>query len=539
MESRMASEDYSEAAGPAAPCQIIGLDKDSKLIVYEEGLKRCLEQKSVSDCAVCFISVIGEQRKGKSFLLNYILRQLKNLGDTNDSWMERDSEPLKGFDWRPGVNSTTKGLWMWDKPFLAEPYGQKIAIFLVDTQGSLDIEHDKEANVKLSAFSMLMSSYLIYNVHIMLKETELEYLEMFLHVAEGVGKAFSLQTVQHLEILVRDHFYPAEFGSGPGQKYLRHVTKKPELSRRYKRSVDLLQSRASCYLLPFPGKKIACSGQGSLSEMDKDFRDFLKKYVHDVVTSTVQRCVKRDSNGAILTCGILFGKIKKFAEIMKTTEYGFSSPLEMAITLNNTVELENFRKQFCETLQQKEENTDNFVKTLKTPPKEMKANLELCVKNLLALCKNELEGDEKRKQEDLDLLLGQLQEDLEKYISKYAKKFKTSAIKAGVAVGAVGIGLAGAAIGAGVAAGAVLATEAVILGSEAATVAVGAVAGTSSFALVGGGVGAKVGSMFGGKKEKNLQMATEETETEDEDFLVNIQDTEKVTFLRKPHKKNK
>ncbi|XP_043942591.1 RING finger protein 112-like [Protopterus annectens] len=524
--------EYSEAAGPPAPCQIIGLDKDSKLIVHEEELRSCLEQKSVWNRAVCFISVIGEQRKGKSFLLNYILRCLNNLGVTDDSWMGRDDEPLEGFDWRPGVNSTTKGVWMWNKPFLAERDGQKIAIFLVDTEGSLDIEQDKEASVKLSAFSMLMSSYLIYNVATMLKETDLEYLEMFVHVAEGVGKAFSLQPIQHLEFLVRDHFYPPEFGSAAGQEYLKGVIKKLEASSRHKRSLELLQSRASCYLLPFPGKKIAVGGHGSLSEMDEDFRDFLKKYVHDVVTSTVGKCIKTDSNGAILTCRRMVGKIKKFVEIMKTTEYGFSSPLEMAIALKNKMALENFRKEFHKAVQQEEKNSDNFVKTLKTTPKEMKAKLERCVEELLASCKNELEGEEEKKQEHLMLLAGQIQEDLENYTSGYAKKFKTSAIKAGVAAGAAGIGLAGGMVGAGVA-GAVLATEAlVILGSNLATVAVGALAGTGTFALVGGGVGAKLGSTFGKKEEENLQMATEGTETEEEDFVDLAQDVEQVTLLR-------
>ncbi|XP_043940856.1 RING finger protein 112-like [Protopterus annectens] len=159
---------------------------------------------------------------------------------------------------------------------------------------------------------------------------------------------------------------------------------------------------------------------------------------------------------------------------MKTTEYGFSSPLEMAITLNNRMELENIRNQFHEILQQEEKNSDNFVKILKTMPKEMKEKLELSFEDLLALCKNKLEGDEKKKQEFLNLLSNQLQEDLENYISGYEKKFKTSAIKAGCAVGAVGIGLAGAVVGAGMATGA-------LLSAGAAAVAVGAVAKASSF----------------------------------------------------------
>ncbi|XP_043942588.1 uncharacterized protein LOC122814050 [Protopterus annectens] len=171
---------------------------------------------------------------------------------------------------------------------------------------------------------------------------------------------------------------------------------------------------------------------------------------------------------------------------------------QITITQNRMV-LDKFRKEFHKALQQEEKNSDNFVKTLKTTPKEMKAKLERCVEELLASCKNELEGEEEKKQEHLMLLAGQIQEDLENYTSGYAKKFKTSATKAGAAAGAAGIGLLGGVVCAGV----VLATEALLIaGSKLATVAVGALAGTGTFALVGGGVGAKLGSTFGKKKKK-------------------------------------
>uniref|UniRef100_A0A8C3TD90 RING-type domain-containing protein n=1 Tax=Chelydra serpentina TaxID=8475 RepID=A0A8C3TD90_CHESE len=48
------------------------------LTLDEEALSRCLEQGGVGDAPVCLVSIIGEQRRGKSFLLNYLLRRLRS-----------------------------------------------------------------------------------------------------------------------------------------------------------------------------------------------------------------------------------------------------------------------------------------------------------------------------------------------------------------------------------------------------------------------------------------------------------------------------
>ncbi|XP_044868481.1 RING finger protein 112-like [Mauremys mutica] len=62
---------------PGSPVQLVRLDEEGDLILDEEALSRCLEQGGVGDAPVCLVSIIGEQRRGKSFLMNCVLRRLQ------------------------------------------------------------------------------------------------------------------------------------------------------------------------------------------------------------------------------------------------------------------------------------------------------------------------------------------------------------------------------------------------------------------------------------------------------------------------------
>nr|XP_005315378.1 RING finger protein 112-like [Chrysemys picta bellii] len=98
--------------------------------------------------------------------------------------MGREEEPLEGFEWRVGTRSVTKGVWAWSQPFWVPTEWGKVAVLLVDTEGSMDIVRDTETSVKLSALSMLLGSYQILNVSSQIKDTDLAYLE----VKQGEGR---------------------------------------------------------------------------------------------------------------------------------------------------------------------------------------------------------------------------------------------------------------------------------------------------------------------------------------------------------------
>ena len=57
--------------------------------------------------------ILGAFRRGKSFLLDFLLRYLNNEG--SEDWLGDADAPLKGFHWRGGSERDTTGILMWSK----------------------------------------------------------------------------------------------------------------------------------------------------------------------------------------------------------------------------------------------------------------------------------------------------------------------------------------------------------------------------------------------------------------------------------------
>uniref|UniRef100_A0A8D0BMN4 Uncharacterized protein n=1 Tax=Salvator merianae TaxID=96440 RepID=A0A8D0BMN4_SALMN len=506
------------------PVQLVGLDENGDICLNEEALNYCLQEGQVKDTPVCLISILGEQRCGKSFLLNFLLRRFQNLEAENESWMGQEDEPLTGFEWRRGFNTTTKGVWIWNQPFWVSTEHGKVAVFLMDTEGSMDIERRKEVGVKISAFSMLLSSYLILNLDKKMKDTDLEYLEMFLHVAETVGKACKLKPIQNLDVLVRDWYFTANFGFQEGNNFLQRIIQKlKDHSNSHPRALVALEStHTCCYLMPFPGKKLVMGTEGRLSELDKDFRDCLKEYGNHLARSAAAH-VKRDQEGGILTGEQLSARVKNFLTLMNQHKFGFSSATQMAITLHNLHTLETLRKDFSEFISQQEKQSRPLFAGLRVTPSTMTRGILKKQHELVQQCERLVQGDEPEQLNSASLLKSQLQSDAKDFLERYGRRYKSHALKAGVAVGVGAVGLAGGIIGAGVAA-AVLATEAIVLSTgTAATFGIGTVAGAGTFGLLGGGVGAGVGSKIGENRAREAANVIE-GDAEDEEEESNLSD---------------
>ncbi|KAG6926572.1 ring finger protein 112 [Chelydra serpentina] len=226
---------------PGRPVQLERLDEEGGLTLDEEALSRCLEQGGVGDAPVCLVSIIGEQRRGKSFLMNCLLRRLRSPEAADASWMGPEDQALGGFECCNGMATVTKGVWMWDQPLWVEAEGRRVAVFLVDTEGSLDLQRRMETSIKLSVFSILLSSYWIFNISSTFTRTEADYLEIFIHVAREVGKTCNLLPVQRLDLLVRDWQLSRSYGADGGQEYLREKTRDLEDAAEQPRVLEALR----------------------------------------------------------------------------------------------------------------------------------------------------------------------------------------------------------------------------------------------------------------------------------------------------------
>ncbi|XP_063791229.1 RING finger protein 112 isoform X2 [Pseudophryne corroboree] len=515
-----------DKGAPASAVPLVYTDPHGRLQLDESVIQSCFLDGEVAGYPLCLICVIGETRRGKSTLMNYILRALHSLKGQPVSLGELN-DPLTGFAWSRGTDSLTKGIWMWNRPFILERNGDKMAVFVLDTEGSLDIESDRETSIKLSALSMLLSSYLIFNVNASLKTTELDYLEMYLDIAELTGESCSLQYLQHLDLLLRDWQNPDNCGREAAQTYMEHETQRLRKNSTHRRVLLTLRSPSvGGFLLPHPGKQFLRSAQGSLADMDDDFRSHLGRYISDLVGGVWQHH-KTDINGMQVTCAHVGRTLKEFVSTLQQQHYSFASPIEMFHSLENRKNIKNIIKRFQDFMNNQAPMTSSPFKILGVTPSKMRSIANAEATRLVGEYENLLKGDNRVEMTELtDEVTSLLTQEEEKFCSQYSKRFTKCAVGIGCAVGGGVLSLAGGIVGAAVA-GTVLAAEAaVLLGSTTAAVVAGAVSGSVTLGAIGTGVGAGVGGVIGHKVNKREHVTDQEANrdsSEDTKQLVNEQ----------------
>ncbi|XP_065450219.1 RING finger protein 112-like [Chrysemys picta bellii] len=499
-----------EPQGPGAapemgrPVQLMQLDEEGGLILDEEALSRCLEQGGVGNAPVCLVSIIGEQRWGKSFLLNYLLRRLRSPDARDGSWMGQEDEPLEGFEWRADEDRVTKGVWAWSQPFWVPSKGGKVAVLLVDTEGTMDIERNKETCIKLSAMSMLLSSYQILNIGRRVKDPDFEYLEMFVQVAEVVGKEYRLEPIQHLDLLVRDSNIPGVLGAQGGEQYLRRVRQKLAATSpcKHPKTLEALsRSSSCCYLMPSPGERIVSGSEGRLRDMGENFRESLREYITTLGSSAGQH-IRTDRHGELLTGTQLATKIKNLSDVMKKHRSGFSSPCQMTITFHNQNVLDRAHADHALFLKEKDGDSRNMIDCLKVRPRKMVELLAERRGQLLWRCRIDMREPAPEKEARLTELEEELTQEAETFLETYKKSFKKFAILAGMGAGMVVLAPVGGAVGAGIGAG----IAAAAVAAEAA-VAIGAGTGAAAGIVVGVGVGVGVGGNIARRDRQRAEAA--------------------------------
>ncbi|XP_066152072.1 atlastin [Euwallacea fornicatus] len=267
---------------------VILANNDHSFKLDEEALRKVLLKDEIKDRYVVVVSVAGAFRHGKSFLLDFFLRYMnsKYVHKQNTSeWMGSVDTPLEGFSWRGGSERDTTGILMWSEVFLSElPTGEKIAIILLDTQGTWDSKSTVKECATIFALSTMISSVQIYNLSTNIQEDDLQHLQLFTEYGRLALADSGKTPFQRLQFLVRDWRFPYEapYGAVGGQQILQ---KRLEVSDHQHTELQSLRkhirscfSEIACFLMPHPGIKVATSPtfDGRLSEIDQDFKDNLK-----------------------------------------------------------------------------------------------------------------------------------------------------------------------------------------------------------------------------------------------------------------------
>lgn len=292
-------------SGQAVP--IIRIKDDGGFELDKDAMQRILQSPDVQDKPVAVVSVAGAFRKGKSFLLNFFLRYMHNEG--RGDWMGDADTPLEGFSWSGGCERNTTGILLWDKVFLVNrPDGSQVAVLLMDTQGSFDSYTTVKGVATIFALSTLTCSVQVYNLSQNIQEDDLQHLQFFAEYGRlAQPHESSEKPFQKLVFLVRDWAHPtdAEYGSDGGTILLNMRLNPPRTEPENQRLRDCIKSCFSelcCFLLPYPGLKVATgrSTMGYLQDMNDDFKNHLQEFVSSVLAG--DKLVTKKINGEQITC---------------------------------------------------------------------------------------------------------------------------------------------------------------------------------------------------------------------------------------------
>lgn len=251
-----------------------------------DALEAILSEDEVRDRFVVVVSIAGAFRKGKSFLLDFLLRYLDSA-DSED-WLGSSDAPLSGFPWRGGAERDTTGILAWSKLFPATlPTGEKVAVLLMDTQGAFDSFSTVKDCATVFALSTMLSSVQVYNLSQNIQEDDLQHLQLFTEYGRLAMEDSPHKPFQKLQFLIRDWSFPydAAYGMEGGTNILERrlqVSEKqhPELQSLRKHIRSCFQE-ISCFLMPHPGLKVATDQHfdGRLSDIEPEFVSQLKQLV--------------------------------------------------------------------------------------------------------------------------------------------------------------------------------------------------------------------------------------------------------------------
>lgn len=271
----------------------------------ENSLKKILFHPKANNKELAVVSICGTYRKGKSFLLNFILKYLQ--AHDSEDWLS--NKPLNGFKWSNSCERETDGVYMWSEPLIKD----NKAVFLMDTQGLFDSSDEQtfQSGTFIFAFSLLVSSLQIYNLMQNIHENDLDYLNLFTQYARFATEDDTLKN--ELVFLVRDWPHPHEYSYGydDGQKYLesRLTSSKTPLNDR-----DLCRLRLrkkfdslKCFLMPHPGLNMIKKKNfnGEISELDCDFVEYLYQFIKTTTIPSLKLPQK-----------VLFDRFKTYFDVL-------------------------------------------------------------------------------------------------------------------------------------------------------------------------------------------------------------------------------
>ncbi|XP_051831091.1 atlastin-2 isoform X1 [Antechinus flavipes] len=348
-----------EAMKKPCPVQIVlAHEDDHNFELDEEALEQILLQEHIRDLNIVVVSVAGAFRKGKSFLLDFMLRYMYNKNSS--SWIGGNNEPLTGFTWRGGCERETTGIQVWNEVFVIDrPDGTKVAVLLMDTQGAFDSQSTIKDCATVFALSTMTSSVQVYNLSQNIQEDDLQHLQLFTEYGRLAMEEIYQKPFQTLMFLIRDWSYPYEhsYGLEGGKQFLEKRLQvkqnQHEELQNVRKHIHNCFSNLGCFLLPHPGLKVATnpSFDGRLTDIDEDFKKELRNLVPLLLAP--ENLVEKEISGSKVTCRDLVEYFKAYIKIYQGEELPHpKSMLQATAEANNLAAVAGARDSYSKNMEQ-------------------------------------------------------------------------------------------------------------------------------------------------------------------------------------------
>ena len=267
-------------------------------------------------------------------------------GEFVDGYMNGDSSVSShGFSVSPGTTPNTKGILLWDEPFVVHGKdGREMCLLIMDTQGLWDYDTPNEFNVCIFGLSSILSSFLIFNSQGFLNTEQLKTFSNLSEFSKGV--ASQMKSFQQLDFLIRD-FTDYNTNTDDRKKasvYNREQLKQLKKKEQTKREVERIEScfeQFDMFCLPKPGDIDATNYDGSIKKINPLFMCILSDYIVRIMKSieprringeelTVEAFAQYDHNPYVTTrfaikCSDLFSNQDTFPDSSSVLDAMYSS----------------------------------------------------------------------------------------------------------------------------------------------------------------------------------------------------------------------
>ncbi|KAK0140134.1 Atlastin-3 [Merluccius polli] len=340
------------------PVQIVTVCKEEHSFALDtEALARVLLAPEIRDKHVVVLSVAGAFRKGKSFLLDFMLRYMYRKSDEN--WLGDDDEPLTGFSWRGGSEPETTGIQLWSEVFLVQKSdGTEVAVLLMDTQGAFDNQSTVKDCATIFALSTMTSSMQIYNLSQNIQEDDLQQLQLFTEYGRLALDEIFQKPFQSLMFLIRDWSFPYEYTYGVRggkeflEKRLQVKDAQHEELQTVREHIHSCFTDISCFLLPHPGLKVATSPsfEGQLHDVAPEFKEQLKSLIPALLHP--DKLAEKEINGNKVTCMGLLEFFKAYIKIYQGEDLPHpKSMLQATAEANNLAAVATAKDQYYKNME--------------------------------------------------------------------------------------------------------------------------------------------------------------------------------------------